>query len=168
MSFLYGVSYSRQTSNINLLFCNMFNEYLIIFLIFDFYAYFAGRQNTCFHLTYSYLQISEWDIWRQGLSNPKFQRCSKWWNILNITPSLEDQFSVQNKVTLLDTKLVPDIKPDYIPLSILSSTKFDQDYLADKFICNSYLWFFFLLLFVLNYWILLLCRYLRSTGRGWN
>jgi len=40
---------------------------------------------------------------------------------------------------LLDTKLVPDMKLDYVPLSLLSSTEFDTDYLVGKFIFNIYL-----------------------------
>jgi len=53
-------------------------------------------------------------------------------------------FQFGTKVTLLDAKLVPDIKHDYIPLSVLSSIEFDQDYLVSKFICNNYLWSFFI------------------------
>ncbi|XP_027941143.1 uncharacterized protein LOC114194940 [Vigna unguiculata] len=40
-------------------------------------------------------------------------------------------FQFGTKVTLLDAKLVPDIKHDYIPLSVLSSIEFDQDYLVN-------------------------------------
>ena len=52
------------------------------------------------------------------------------------------QFGI--KVTFLDTKLVPDIKPQYTPLSVLTSTRFDIDYLVGKlrFIVFYYVFLF--------------------------
>jgi len=51
----------------------------------------------------------------------------------------------ETKVTLLDTKLVPNIKPNHTFVCIIFH--FDQDYLVGKFICNSYLWSFFIFIF---------------------
>ncbi|XP_027906001.1 replication factor A protein 1-like, partial [Vigna unguiculata] len=40
-------------------------------------------------------------------------------------------FQFGTKVSLLDGNLVPDVKPQYTPLSLLTTTRFDTDYLVD-------------------------------------
>ena len=41
-------------------------------------------------------------------------------------------FKFGTKVSLLNVNLVPDIKPQYTPLSLLTTTAFDTDYLVGK------------------------------------
>jgi len=43
-------------------------------------------------------------------------------------------FQFGTKVSLLDTNLVPYMKPQYTPLSLLTTSGFDIDYLVGKFI----------------------------------
>jgi len=56
-------------------------------------------------------------------------------------------FQFGTKVSLLDTKLVPDMKPQYTPLSLLTTSGFDTDYLVGKFI---FIFFYFLFFIGIN------------------
>ena len=44
-------------------------------------------------------------------------------------------FQFGTKVSLLNVNLVPDMKPQYTLLSLLTTTAFDTDYLVGKLIC---------------------------------
>jgi len=52
-------------------------------------------------------------------------------------------FQFGTKVSLLHGNLVPDMKPQYTPLSLLTTTGFDTDYLVGKLIFLVFLPFIF-------------------------
>jgi len=74
-------------------------------------------------------------------------------------------FQFGTTVTLLDTKLVLDMKPDYIPLSLLSTIEYDTNYLVGNFIFNIYLRLFVFLLSYYHFFeINFACYYVDILG----
>ena len=135
MSVLHGVGYSRQRGNYssNSLPSLLSTKYFYVKHVY-YIEFFQGcKIHASIRRTLIYkfqTEISEGHVY--VIQNLSVAPNSEIYRTTHHPYKINFQFGT--KVSLLHANLVPNIKPQYTPLSLLTTTGFDTDYLVGKLI----------------------------------
>ena len=146
MSFFHGVGYSRQRGyySSNYLPSLLSTKYLYVKHLYLYYidVFQGSKIHASIRRTLIYkfqIEISEGDVY--AIQNFSVAPNSGIYRTTHHPYKINFQFGT--KVSLLDGNLVPDVKPQYTPLSLLTTTRFDTDYLVGNLIFFVFLPFIY-------------------------
>ena len=146
--FLHGVGYSRQRGNIafNCFPSLLWRKYVYVKHVYYIEFFQGGKINVSIRRTLIYkfqTEISESHVYI--IQNFNVTLNSGIYRTTHHPYKINFQFGT--KVSLLHANLVPNIKPQYTPLSLLTTTGFDTDYLVGKLIFIVFVPFFCIIIY---------------------